>query len=119
MGLHYHIMTKVNMVISMNGMETLEVVLSRLIELRAGIGQGHRVMKVLTSVTDAVRQVILLGIVQRCATTVEGLDIMLETVRQHGNKADLFHNPPKGMKVMPEMNGKLIMIHETAEMVMQ
>ena len=112
-------MTKVNMVISMNGMETLEVVLSRLIELRAGIGQGHRAMKVPTNVTDAARQVILLGIAQRYATTAAGLVTMLETVRQHGNKADLFHNPPKGMKVMPETNGKLIMMHETAGMVMQ
>ena len=112
-------MTKVSIVISMNGMEILGVVQSHLIELRAGIGQGHRAMKVLTNVTDVARQVISLGIVQRCATTVAGLDIMLETVRQHGNRADPSHNPPKGLKVMPEMNGKLIMIHETAEMVMQ
>ena len=112
-------MTKVNMVISMNGMETLEVVLSRLIELRAGIGQGHRVMKVLTSVTDAVRQVILLGIAQRCATTAAGLDTMLESVSQHGNRAELVHNLQKDMKMMSEMNGKMMMTRETAGMVMQ
>ena len=112
-------MTKVNMVISMNGMETLGVVLSRLIEIRDGIGQGHQIMKILSRVTDAVRQVILLGIAQRCATTAAGLVTMLENVRQHGNKAELVHNLPKGMKMMSEMNGKLIMTRKTAGMVMQ
>ena len=112
-------MTKVNMVISMSGMETLEVVLSRLIEIRDGIGQGHRIMKILSRFTDAVRQVILLGIVQRCATTAAGLDTMLESVSQHGNRAELVHNLQKDMKMMSEMNGKLIMTHKTAGMVMQ